>query len=292
MTSICLLVLFVIVLPIPLWWSSSGWHHQCNATCTSIPAKIRKMSICISVPVHPSPSQPRLWGNLPDLAGLWRPLNRKLLLEALARTVGGSTMGSNMLDFWYWTARSHKKIHGLIFIRFTSFKVNEAEVEKRALVHPTSGFFGTVSRPVDPMAAMLLMIVWSTWLHSPVHAFLNELNVLDCALPVTWIVNHQNRCVLVDYSMFTGEVMPISCTMLASQVCFSIILSIVSDPGYYAIWFSINRKSEFRYHWEFAIGFCPGGMVSMAWFGRPWTRTGRNELPLVPNIEFHIVTLN
>ena len=101
MTSICLLVLFVIALPIPLWWSSSGWHHQCNATCTSIPTKNWKISICSLVPVHPIPSQPRLWGNLPDLTGLWRPLNRKLLLEALARTAGGSTMGSNMLDLWF-----------------------------------------------------------------------------------------------------------------------------------------------------------------------------------------------
>lgn len=29
-----------------------------------------------------------LWGNLPDLTGLWRPLNRKLLMEALARRNG------------------------------------------------------------------------------------------------------------------------------------------------------------------------------------------------------------
>ena len=149
------------------------------------------------------------------------------------------------------------------------------------LCHPTLlGFFWQGCCVVDSCTKHMT---------PPFHAFLNQLNVLDCALPVTWLVDHKIDVYWLAAPLFTGEVMPIRCTMLASKVCFSIILSIVSNSCYYMqLWFSKSQTLIYiilKITWVLVLLY-PGGMVSMAWSARPWTRMEKNELPLVPDIEY------
>ena len=151
------------------------------------------------------------------------------------------------------------------------------------LCHPTLlGFFWQGCCVVDSCTKHMT---------PPFHAFLNQLNVLDCALPVIWLVDHKIDVYWLAAPLFTGEVMPIRCTMLTSKVCFSIILSIVSNSCYYMqLWFSKSQTLIYIILKIIPAGFwyCSAQEEWYQWPG-PQNRgqeMEKNELPLVPDIEY------